>query len=208
MKRILDLFLSFIGLVIFTPLGIVIALLIKCTSKGPIFYKSIRVKDGFQLFKCYKFRTMYSDADNRLKKLTSPSSPYFHEWKTFQKLKKDPRTTSFGKFLRKTSLDELPQLINIIKGDMSLVGPRPYVFFGEKVNFKNELYSLYGKEIEEILKTKPGLTGPWQISGRNTLSLKKRIEIDLCYVKKQSIRSDLMIIIKTIPQIFISKGAF
>lgn len=208
MKRTLDLIFSFLILLFFSPLMILIGIVIKLTSKGPIFYTCTRVKHDFQLFDCYKFRTMYLDSDHQLKKLTCPSSPYFHEWKIYQKLKNDPRITPFGGFLRKTSLDELPQLFNVIKGDMSLVGPRPYVFFGAKANFKNELYSLYGKEIEQILKKKPGLTGLWQISGRNSLPLKKRIELDLNYVQKTTIQLDLLIILKTIPQMFSSRGAF
>ena len=151
---------------------------------------------------------MYQDADRRLKEVISINTEIRKEWQIYQKLKKDPRITPIGQFLRKTSLDELPQLWNVIKGDMSLVGPRPYVFFGKKSKFKAELYSLYGKEIETILSQKPGLTGLWQVSGRNNLPLEKRIQLDLEYVKKCSLKEDILILAKTIPEVFSSKGAY
>ncbi len=208
MKRLVDIMGAIAILIIFSPLWVLIALLIKISSKGPLIYRSLRVKKNFQLFYCYKFRTMYQDADKRLENLLNASNTLKKEWDRYQKLKNDPRVTSIGKFLRKTSLDELPQLINVIKGEMSLVGPRPYAVFGPKEMYKNELYSLYGKEIETILSLKPGLTGLWQISGRNQLPLEKRIELDLEYVKKNNLRLDLLILAKTIPEIFVSKGAF
>jgi undecaprenyl-phosphate galactose phosphotransferase len=187
---------------------LLIALLIKLTSKGPILYKSLRVKQGFIHFDCYKFRTMHVDADDRLKRLLSKDLQLKTEWKRYQKLKKDPRVTPLGRFLRKSSLDELPQLFNVLKDDMSLVGPRPYAIFGTKKGYKKELYSLYGKEIEAILTVKPGLTGLWQVSGRNLLPTSERVRLDLKYVELQSLELDLRLLIKTIPEVLFSKGAF
>jgi len=207
-KRTTDCFFATLLIVILSPLMILIAILIKLTSKGPILYKSRRVKQGFNHFDCYKFRTMHHNADDRLKRLLLKDLELKAEWNQYQKLKKDPRVTPLGRFLRKSSLDELPQFFNVLKGDMSLVGPRPYAIFGQKHEYKHELYSLYGEEIEAILSVKPGLTGLWQVSGRNLLPITERVRLDLKYVELQSLELDLRLIIKTIPEVLFSKGAF
>ena len=149
-KRFFDVFLSILLITLLSPLFLLLTILIKTTSKGPVIYSSKRVKKDFALFDCYKFRTMYVDADKRLKTLLQQSQSLRKEWKEFQKLKNDPRVTWIGKILRKSSLDELPQLWNVLIGDMSLVGPRPYAIFGPKSGFKNELYSLYGKKLKQF----------------------------------------------------------
>ncbi len=208
MKRIVDIGISILLIFIFLIPAILIAIGIKISSKGPLFYKGLRVKKNFEPFYCYKFRTMYNNAEQRLAQTLQNNPEAFKEWSTYQKLKKDPRVTFFGSFLRRTSLDELPQLFHVLKGEMSLVGPRPYAIFGPPTHYKNELYALYGKEIDQILNLKPGLTGLWQISGRNLLPVKKRVELDLEYAKAQTLQLDLKILIKTIPEMFFSKGAF
>ena len=208
MKRFLDIFLAIFFLILTIPLFIVIIITIKCSSKGPIFYSDNRFKKNFQTFSCYKFRTMHINAQDLLWNILESKPELKKEWLIYQKLKNDPRITKIGAFLRKTSLDELPQLWNVLKGDMSLVGPRPYVLFGSSKDKKKDLISLYGKEIETILSFKPGLTGLWQVSGRNSLPIEKRILLDLEYVKNHSLKKDLEIILKTLPEIFYSKGAY
>lgn len=208
MKRTLDIVLSLFLIITLLPIFLLTAIAIKLTSKGPVFYAAHRVKKNFENFRCYKFRTMHIDADLRLLSLLKADPSLMQEWQTYQKLKKDPRMTLIGSFLRKSSIDELPQLINVLKGDMSLVGPRPYAIIGKSSLKKEDLIDLYGKEIETILSLKPGLTGLWQVSGRNNLSYKKRVELDLLYAKKQSMGLDLKIMAKTIPKIITAKGAY
>ena len=208
MKRLFDIIFSFLLIIVCFPIYLLIAISIKLSSKGPIFYISKRIKKNFQPFHCYKFRTMHVNAEERLITLLHQNLEFKKEWLTYQKLKNDPRITFIGKWLRKTSLDELPQLLNVIKGDMSIVGPRPYVTFNKEKKIKEALLDLYGTEIETILTFKPGLTGLWQISGRNTLPLEKRIELDVRYVRNYSFKKDLSIILKTIPELIASKGAY
>jgi exopolysaccharide production protein ExoY len=207
-KRAFDIFFSLTLIFLLIPLFIFTALLIKLTSKGPVFYKAKRVKKNFKLFTCYKFRTMYKDADLRLYSLLKADPKLLAEWQTYEKLKKDPRITPIGSFLRKSSMDELPQLWNVLKGDMSIVGPRPYAMIGKGTLKKEDLINLYGKEMETILKLKPGLTGLWQVSGRNELPVEKRVELDLIYSQNQSLRLDLIILAKTVPKILTAKGAY
>lgn len=199
-KRLFDFAFSLGVLLCFSPLYLATALAVKCSSKGPIFYKSLRVGKGGHLFTCYKFRTMYLDAEIRLEELLSSNPKFADEWTKFDKLKQDPRVTLLGKFLRKTSLDEFPQFFNVLKGDLSVVGPRPYDLEASS--------RLEKKEAESIFSVRPGITGIWQVSGRNSLSFKDRCKLDALYAKKHGFWQDLKLICKTIPVVLRAKGAF
>lgn len=199
-KRLFDIIFSSLAILFFLPLGIIVALLIKLSSSGPIFYASKRVgKNGHSIF-CWKFRTMCLNAEQKLKSLLEENTDLKQEWETFFKLKNDPRVSAVGKFLRKISLDELPQFWNVLKGDLSVVGPRPVT--------EEEVQKYYGERAAKILSVRPGLTGIWQTSGRNLLIFEERTKLEESYVDQQSLTLDLRIIFKTIPMIFFAKGAF
>lgn len=201
-KRLIDIVASLVLAVLFLPIWIIIPILILLDSKGPAFYEQERIGKNRKIFNLYKFRTMKHGAD----KFWSGKSKLSNKarqsgWKL--EIADDPRITRLGKFLRQTSIDEMPQVFNILKGDMSLVGPRPI----REIEVKDAL-SRYGKNtkrhIDTSLTVKPGLTGPWQISGRNDISWDNRVKMDAAYAKRQSILEDLTIIIKT-PLAMISK---
>lgn len=199
-KRLFDILFSLSILILGFPVFALISLLIFLSSKGKIIFGHERVGRGGYTFRCYKFRTMYCDADQRLTKLLNEHPEMKSEWETSFKLKNDPRVTPLGKFLRKTSLDELPQFWNVLKGDLSVVGPRPVVL--------QELQKFYGPQAHIILSIRPGLTGLWQVSGRNDTSYLERIRLDEEYVRSQSLFLDLKLIIKTLPAMIFSKGAY
>ncbi|NGX28775.1 MAG: UDP-glucose:undecaprenyl-phosphate glucose-1-phosphate transferase [Candidatus Anoxychlamydiales bacterium] len=207
-KRIFDIFFSLMVLIFLLPVYLGISICILFSSKGSIFYISERIGRGGKIIKCLKFRTMYEQADTLLHKLIEQNEDIKKEWQKFQKLKKDPRITSIGKFLRKTSLDELPQFLNVLKGDLSIVGPRPLVLIGPKSDFHIEIKRYLGNKTAKILSVRPGITGLWQISGRSMISVQERVVIEEEYIDKQSFFLDLVLIIKTIPQMFFPKGAF
>lgn len=196
MKRAVDIIGSFCGLVVLSIFFVIIAVLIKLEDpKGKVFFKQIRVGRDGKEFYMYKFRSMASDAEERLKELLAlneVSGAMF-------KMKDDPRVTKVGKFIRKTSVDELPQLINVLKGEMSLVGPRP------PLPREVAEYSAYDKQ--RLLVT-PGCTGLWQVSGRSNLGFEEMVELDLRYIKERSILFDTKIILKTVLVLFGSKNAF
>jgi exopolysaccharide biosynthesis polyprenyl glycosylphosphotransferase len=192
MKRLFDVVLSGFSLFVLSPLFLIVALMIKATSKGPVYFKQQRLGKNLKPFKLYKFRTMVAGADAMKGKLKSKN-----EVKGLFKMKDDPRITKFGKFLRRTNLDELPQLINIFKGDMSVVGPRPHLQ-AELVNFKGWRMARF--------KVKPGLTGLWQVNGRHELNFDKAVLYDIYYIKHMSFFLDWSIILKTIPSILLSRG--
>jgi exopolysaccharide production protein ExoY len=199
-KRIFDITFSFAALLFFLPLGIVIGVLIKLSSPGPIFYSSKRVGRGGETIDCWKFRTMCMGADEKLKKILAENPKLKKEWDTYFKLKDDPRINTIGRFLRKTSLDELPQFWNVLRGDLSVVGPRPVT--------QEEVRKYFKDKAEKILSVRPGLTGIWQTSGRNLLTFDERIQLEEQYIDRQSFLLDLRIIFKTIPHLFFAKGAF
>lgn len=199
-KRIFDILFSLGAILFFLPLGLIIALLIKGTSPGRIFYSCKRVgKDGQPIY-CWKFRTMCQDADKKLQEILHQNPQLKQEWDTYYKLKDDPRVSGIGKILRKTSLDELPQFWNVLLGDLSVVGPRPVT--------EEEIQKYFGEKASKILSVRPGLTGIWQTSGRSLLTFEERIRLEESYIEMQSLIFDLKIICKTIPMIFISRGAF
>ncbi|EQB90262.1 lipopolysaccharide/colanic/teichoic acid biosynthesis glycosyltransferase [Clostridium punense] len=194
-KRIMDILGSLVGLIILSPVFLILAILVKLDSRGPVFFSHKRLGYGGKIIKVYKFRSMVTDAEELLNNLTPEQKKEFNE--NF-KLKNDPRVTKMGNFLRKTSLDELPQLLNILKGELSIVGPRPIV---EK---EIELYGKYGKK---LLSVKPGLTGNWQANGRSDTTYKERIQLDMDYIDNGTIWSDIIIILKTFIVVFKRRGA-
>lgn len=200
LKRIFDIFFSLLVLIFFSWLFVAIAFAVKCSSKGAILYAHPRVGRAGKPFVCYKFRTMHNNADERLEDLLRTSPEAKLEWHTRQKLQNDPRVTSIGSFLRKSSLDELPQFWNVLKGDLSVVGPRPVVYA--------ELVAHFKEKTAKILSIRPGLTGIWQVSGRSDTSYMQRVHLDEKYVDSCSLWLDLKLIAKTIPSLFYSKGAY
>ncbi|MGG3421166.1 sugar transferase [Heyndrickxia faecalis] len=195
-KRIMDIIGASIGIVFLSWVFLIVAILIKLEDpKGPVFFKQIRIGKNGKEFYMFKFRSMVTDAEaklNDLLKYNEISGAMF-------KMKEDPRITKVGKFIRKTSIDELPQLWNVLKGEMSLVGPRP------PLSREVKEYSEY--DMQRLLVI-PGCTGLWQISGRNSLSFKEMVELDLEYIRKRSLTYDLSIVLKTIKIIFIPNSAF
>ncbi len=196
-KRLFDMMFSLLVLILFSPVYLILASLIALSSEGPIFYVQERVGKNYKPFNCIKFRTMVSNADEVLMQIMETSPHLRQEFEANFKLKKDPRITKIGWFLRITSLDEFPQFWNVLKGDMSVVGPRPLVA---------EELPKYGVHIDQILTIRPGITGLWQVSGRNDIPYPRRVQIDLYYVKCRSFWLDLWIILKTIGVVIVPKS--
>lgn len=209
-KRTLDLISSVVLLIVFSPVMIISAIIIKITSPGPILVEKSnmhmkRIGKGGKIFRLYKFRSMPVNSDSlitddpRFKKLYS-------EWKKSNfKLFNDPRVTKFGKFIRKYSIDEMPQLFNVLRGDMSLVGPRPY--HTRELDEQQRKYPHTRRFVKETQTVKPGITGFWQVSGRSNINFDRRIEMDAYYARKKSILLDILIIIKTPFAMLSGKGA-
>lgn len=194
-KRVMNFVCSFVGLIVLSPVFLIISLLIKASSKGPVFFLHERIGLNGKKFKLIKFRTMVDNAEELINNFTPEQ---MKEWKENYKLKHDPRTTKIGEFLRRTSLDELPQLINIIKGDMSIVGPRPII--------EDEL-KWYGDNKDKLLSVKPGLTGWWAVNGRSNVSYPERCDLELYYVDHISFCLDIKIIFRTLGAIIKKDGA-
>lgn len=205
-KRILDMVGSLLLLMLFSPLCLLIALLIKLDSSGPIFADTPeRVgKDG-SLFKMYKFRSMIENAHMMLRKDPKLRLLYEQYKRNSYKLKEDPRVTLIGKFLRKHSLDEIPQLINVLRGDMSIVGPRAY--YPDELENQQKKYPDTKRLVKKVLSIRPGITGYWQVSGRSEVNFDKRIAMDAEYVERRSIWYDMKILIKTPWAMITGKGA-
>lgn len=194
-KRTSDVALSSIALVGLLPIFAVIALAIKLESRGPVFFKHTRIgKDG-KIIKIYKFRSMVENAEDLIKKFTPEQ---MKEYQENYKLSNDPRVTKVGKILRKTSLDELPQLINILKGDLSIIGPRPVVA---------EELKKYGTNIKKFLSVTPGLTGYWAANGRSCTSYEQRMQMELFYIDNLSFKLDVKVFFKTIGAVLNRRGA-
>jgi undecaprenyl-phosphate galactose phosphotransferase len=207
-KRAFDIFFSASFLVAVSPFLLILAILVKKTSPGPIFYRSVRLGRGGKLIQCLKFRTMFVDAEERLHQLLRSDANLRDEWKTFQKFKDDPRITPMGNFLRKTSLDEIPQFWNVLVGDLSVVGPRPPTLIGPPEAYLDEIRKLYGPSAFKILSIRPGITGLWQISGRSHIPFAERAKIEAQYAESRNFWTDLIVIAKTVPAVLFSKGAF
>lgn len=205
MKRGMDLILTGLGMVIIAPVMLVIAVLIKLEDGGPIFFSQPRVGKDSKRFGCLKFRSMHVDAQARLAELLEESPAARAEWETHQKLANDPRITRVGRFLRDLSLDELPQLINVLKGDMSLVGPRPII--GPEIpGYESDAAYYEGTEIRHYLRCVPGITGLWQVSGRHRTSHTERVRLDRWYARNSSIWLDLAILFKTFRVVIARSG--
>ncbi|HEY9612900.1 sugar transferase [Allocoleopsis sp.] len=196
-KRLFDVMFSLSVLILFLPIYLLLALLIAISSPGPIFYAQERVGRNYKSFSCLKFRTMVENADEILTDLMETSPHLREEFEDNFKLKKDPRITVIGKFLRLTSLDEFPQFWNVLKGDMSVVGPRPLV---------PEELSKYGRHMDKVLTIRPGITGLWQVSGRNDIPYPLRVQMDVYYVNFRNFWLDLWLIFRTIGVILFPKN--
>lgn len=197
--RALDIIGATAMLIVFAPLMVIIALTIALTAPGPIVFKQMRIGRDGRLFECYKFRTMAVDAEDRLAQLLASDPVARREWELAQKLRNDPRIIGIGNFLRKSSLDELPQLWNVLRGDMSLVGPRPIV---------RDETQRYGKYIVFYCAVKPGLTGLWQVSGRNDTTYRRRVAYDVIYARKGTVWDNMKILLMTVPSVVMSKGTY
>ncbi|WP_117192106.1 sugar transferase [Rhizobium terrae] len=198
-KRSFDITSAALALILFSPIFLMIAALVKFSDNGPVFYGHRRIGHNGRIFKCLKFRTMAVNGDEILRNYLRDNPHAAEEWKATRKLRVDPRVTAIGTVLRKLSLDELPQLINILRGEMSVVGPRPVV---------DEELNLYDSFAAYYLSTRPGLTGLWQISGRNDVSYESRIAFDTHYVQNWSLVGDVMIIVRTIPAVCLARGSY
>jgi undecaprenyl-phosphate galactose phosphotransferase len=197
LKAVFDQFAAAVLVILLGPLLGTLAILVRADG-GPALFRHQRVGAGGRAFSCIKFRTMVVDADRRLHRVLETDRRAAAEWAAHQKLSDDPRITRIGSFLRRSSLDELPQLFNVLRGEMSLVGPRPIV--------PDEI-SRYGNNIEYYYETKPGLTGLWQVSGRNETGYARRVKLDVWYVRNWTLWHDIAILFKTIPAVFLGRGA-
>lgn len=194
-KRVIDVILASVALILLSPLFAIIAIAIKIDSKGPVFFAHKRIGKNGKIIKLYKFRSMVINAEELIKSFTPEQ---MREYKENYKLTNDPRITKVGKFLRKTSLDELPQLINIINGDLSIIGPRPVV--------ADELEK-YGVNKDKFLSVTPGLTGYWATNGRSNTTYEQRMEMELYYIDNLSLKMDIKVFFKTILSVLKKEGA-
>lgn len=191
-KRAADVVVATVALVLLLPLMVLIGVAVRLTMGGPVLFGHSRIGHNGQTFRCYKFRTMVVEADEVLRNHLAVNPEAAKEWRETRKLRNDPRITFLGHFLRKTSIDELPQLINVLRGEMSCVGPRPIV--------ADEL-AHYGENAAYYFRARPGLTGAWQVSGRTSLRYADRVALDVEYVRDWSLWHDFRILLKTIPAV-------
>jgi exopolysaccharide production protein ExoY len=198
LKRTVDILLALSGIILLAPLLIICFAVTALTSPGPALFRHRRVGFNGKHFDCFKFRTMVTDAPERLRKLLESDPSAAAEWATNRKLRNDPRITAIGGILRKSSLDELPQLFNVLRGDMSIVGPRPVT---------DEELERYASSVNAYLSCRPGITGLWQVSGRSTTTYNKRVACDTFYARNWSMALDVKIIAVTIPALLVSDNA-
>lgn len=199
-KRIIDIIGGLVGVILLIPitLCVYIVRIIKKENDGPLFYVQLRIGKNGKEFRFYKFRTMVMNADEKLEEYLEQNEEARQEYEKYKKLKHDPRITELGEFLRKTSIDEFPQFINVLKGNMSLVGPRPYLH--------REIKDM-GDNYYTIISVKPGLTGYWQVNGRNDKDFKERTNMDVAYVHDRTLFLDIKFLIKTVLKAFKKEGA-
>jgi len=195
----MDILLSLLGVVLLLPAMLLIALVLFVQDGPPILFRHRRIGRGGREFYCLKFRTMKRNADQRLRELLENSQAARLEWQRTRKLKNDPRITRFGRFLRRASLDELPQFINVLRGEMSLVGPRPIV--SAEIPHYGDAYAYY-------TAVKPGITGLWQINGRNDTSYSERVRFDVQYARTGTLKTDVIILIKTVAVVLLGHGSY
>ena len=198
-KMVFDVTLTALGAVAISPLLVYIAYRIKKDSTGQVIFSGERIGKNGKLFKCYKFRSMYVNGDEILEDYFAKNPDKRTEWEIYHKLVEDPRVTPIGKFIRKTSIDELPQIFNVLKGEMSLIGPRPYL-----PREQDEM----GEHYTEIIKVKPGISGYWQVYGRSGVTFENRLMMDSWYVKNRNFKMDLILLWKTIGVVLNKKGAY
>lgn len=199
LKRVLDIVIALVAIILFAPLMMMLGLIIWMQQDGAVFYRQTRIGFEGKSFACLKFRSMVANSEARLGEFLEANPLAKIEWLATHKLRHDPRITPFGQFLRKTSLDELPQLFNILRGEMSVVGPRPIVA-AEVVHY-DDLIAFY-------VQSRPGLTGLWQISGRSDTSYRERVALDVEYTREWKILDDILIIVKTVPAVLSSRGSY
>lgn len=199
-KTAFDYILTLVGAVFISPLLVYIAYRIKKEDPGPVFFAHTRIGKNGKPFPCYKFRSMVVNSQEMLQKYLAENPAAREEWERDFKLKDDPRVTTIGKFLRSTSLDELPQIFNVLRGEMSLVGPRPVI--------QEELDKYYGETAKLYCTVKPGITGLWQVSGRSDIGYDERVALDATYIKYRSMWGDIVILWKTIGVVLMKKGAY
>lgn len=199
LKRVLDLCIAISALVFLMPFMISAAIMVRLADRGPALFSQERIGRDGQTFQCYKFRSMITNSQEALDHLLATDPLAAAEWAADQKLRNDPRITKIGAFLRKTSLDELPQLINVIRGEMSIVGPRPII--------QAEI-PRYGSAFRDYVSVRPGLTGLWQVSGRNDTTYPERVAMDQNYARTNTVLGDIGIILRTVPAMLFSRGAF
>lgn len=199
-KRIIDIFGSIVGIIILLPLTIVVGIAnIISRENGPLFYTQERIGRNGKIFKMYKYRSMVVDADEKLKHILNGNEELRKEYEITKKLQNDPRVTKIGRILRKASIDEFPQFINVLKGDMSLVGPRPYL--------PQEIEEMREEDYQKIIKVKPGITGYWQVNGRSNTTYDERVEMEVYYSEHMSLLLDIKILFKTVLSVLKSEGA-
>jgi undecaprenyl-phosphate galactose phosphotransferase len=186
-----------LALIFLSPLLLAVAAFVRADG-GPVFYGQTRIGRGGRRFRCLKFRTMAIDAERQLQALLASDPVAAREWAETQKLTLDPRVTAIGALLRRTSLDELPQLLNVLRGEMSLVGPRPII---------DDEVARYAADIATYCAVRPGLTGLWQVSGRSQTSYARRVQLDVSYVRNWSLLRDLSILLRTVPAVLLRRGA-
>jgi exopolysaccharide production protein ExoY len=196
---VLDIAIAIVIIAFTAPLLIAIALAVKLQDGGPAVYRQNRIGLNGRTFPCFKFRSMLVDADARMAALLEADPLARLEWALTQKLRSDPRVTPLGRFLRKSSLDELPQIFNVLRGEMSVVGPRPIV--------ESEI-PRYGRHFRYYCSVRPGITGLWQVSGRSDVSYRRRVLLDVVYARSRSVTLDLKILLKTPMVILLSKGSY
>jgi exopolysaccharide production protein ExoY len=199
LKYFIDVFFASVALVVLMPMILMLVVIMLVVQGRPIFIGHRRVGRDGVMFSCLKFRTMVTNADEILVHHLASHPELKAEWNATRKLRDDPRVTTFGKGMRKSSIDEIPQLLNVIRGEMSLVGPRPITSSEAK---------LYGVHVVDYMAVRPGLTGLWQVSGRSETSYKKRVELDVRYVAERSMWGDISIMAKTIPAVLSSRGSY
>lgn len=199
LKRVMDVLLAGMAVVGMAPLLLGIFAIIRIFDRGPALFSQVRIGRDGRVFMIYKFRSMHPDAPARLDALLLSDPAAAAEWRSFQKLRNDPRITPIGRFLRRSSLDELPQLLNILRGDMSIIGPRPVA--------PDELQR-YGANAHLYMAVRPGVLGLWQVRGRNKLTYAQRVALDAEYVRTWSILADLRILLEAVPVVLLGKGAY
>jgi lipopolysaccharide/colanic/teichoic acid biosynthesis glycosyltransferase len=197
--RALDVSLAFIALVVFAPMMLIVAILVAAERRGPILFRHTRIGLQGKVFRVLKFRSMHVDGDAILAQYLAANPAAAHEWALDHKLRTDPRVTGLGAFLRRSSLDELPQLFNVLVGDMSIVGPRPIV--------QSEV-ARYGRFFKAYCSVRPGITGIWQVSGRNNVSYRRRVLMDALYARRKCVTLDIKLMLATIPAVLARKGSY